>query len=211
MSNVLLKALIGSKQSKYTAIAIITTLIIISLAILFVESDVSYTNRVVLILFILLVSLPGILLSLVELTCLISGGSYSGTNKPSWCWVLAWIIAIVTILYCVLIVISTFNTLFTYKKANKNLEEYNNFGKDKAEHFAKQLFEKEFNENPDTSVEKNSPLELFNDKSSSDDEEVVVQQDEEVVKRQTENSEIPQGTPDGVSSSDLFDDNYASV
>ena len=118
MSNVFLKALIGSKQSKYTAMAIIATLIIISLAILFVESDVSYTNRVVLILFILLVSLPGILLSLVELTCLISGGSYSGANKPSWCWVLAWIIAIVTILYCVLIVISTFNTLFTYKKAN---------------------------------------------------------------------------------------------
>lgn len=199
MSNVLLKALIGSKQSKYTAMAIIATLVIISLAILFVESDVSYTNRVVLILFILLVSLPGILLSLVELTCLISGGSYSGANKPSWCWVLAWIIAIVTILYCVLIVISTFNTLFTYKKANKNLEEYNNYGKNKAEHFAKQLFTNQASDTPDI-----KSSEFFNN------EYVVEEPQQPQEPRDAKEILVPNQQTEETPTC-LIDDNYASV
>tara|TARA_B000000477_G_scaffold124220_1_gene131240 strand:+ start:1042 stop:1662 length:621 start_codon:yes stop_codon:yes gene_type:complete len=205
MSNVFLKALIGSKQSKYTAMAIIATLVIISLAILFVESDVSYTNRVVLILFILLVSLPGILLSLVELTCLISGGSYSGANKPSWCWVLAWIIAIVTILYCVLIVISTFNTLFTYKKANKNLEEYNNYGKEKAEHFAKQLFVNKPFDTPDI-----KPLELFNNDNVVEEPQQPQQpqqQPRDVEEILVSNQQPGEETPTGL----IDDDKYASV
>jgi hypothetical protein len=200
MSNVLLKALIGSKQSKYTAMAIIATLVIISLAILFVESDVSYTNRVVLILFILLVSLPGILLSLVELTCLISGGSYSGANKPSWCWVLAWIIAIVTILYCVLIVISTFNTLFTYKKANKNLEEYNNYGKNKAEHFAKQLFANQASDTPDI-----KSSEFFNN------ENVVEEPQQPQEPRDAKEILVSKQQPGEETPTGLIDDKYASV
>ena len=63
----IMNAIVGSDQSKYAAIAILITVTILCLAILFMESDISIGKRFMGVLFVLLMALPGTILSLVEL------------------------------------------------------------------------------------------------------------------------------------------------
>ena len=119
-SNTLMKAIVGSTQSKYVAWAISITVLVLCVSILVMQTDVPIGKRLLGVLFMVLITVPGVVLSLIELTCLVTGGSWK-TNW--WCWLLAWIIAVIVIVWCIIIIATSFNTILTYTSATKNIKE----------------------------------------------------------------------------------------
>jgi len=63
----------GSEQSKYAGIALFMTIIILCMIVLFSNSRIPIGDRFVFVLFILIISIPSILMSLFELTCIVTG------------------------------------------------------------------------------------------------------------------------------------------
>lgn len=116
----LIKAIVGSTQSKYAAWAISLTILVLCVSVLVTQTEIPMGKRLLGVLFMILITVPGVVLSLVELTCLVTGGSWK-TNW--WCWLLAWIIAIIVIVWCLVIIVTTFNTILTYTNANKKIIE----------------------------------------------------------------------------------------
>jgi len=110
----------GSDQSRYTGIALFGTILILCLAILFSSSKIPIDQRLAFVVFILLVSVPSILMSLLELTCIVTGGNY---NTRWWCWLLAWVIAIVIIIYCLSVVITLLMSMANFDLANRRADE----------------------------------------------------------------------------------------
>ena len=143
----IMNAIIGSDQSKYAAIAILITVTILCLAILFMESDISIGKRFMGVLFVILMALPGTVLSLVELTCIVTGGRYD--SKRWWCSILAWVIAVIVIIYCATIIIAIINSLMTYKEASVKVEEHE-FNKKATEKEANVIAENILGENKDS-------------------------------------------------------------
>ena len=109
---------LGSEQSKYAGVALFITILIICLSILFTSSKIPIEQRVVFVIFIIIITVPSILMSLFELTCIVTGGNY---NTRWWCWALAWVLAIMIIFYCVMIIISLFISMTTYDLANERI------------------------------------------------------------------------------------------
>ena len=109
---------LGSEQSKYAGIALFITILIICLAILFTSSKIAIEQRIVFVIFILIITVPSILMSLFELTCIVTGGNY---NTRWWCWLLAWVLAVMIIIYCIMIIISLFISMTTYDMANERI------------------------------------------------------------------------------------------
>lgn len=131
---------IGTKQSRYVAFAILAAIITVSLCILFSPTDISMGKKLVMVIFLILLSIPGILLSLFELTCVVTGGN---TKDRWWCYYFAWIIAIFLIIYCVIIIISAIVSLLTYNNAMikvKESENTNVLTKEDANNFAQDIF-----------------------------------------------------------------------
>jgi hypothetical protein len=104
----------GTTQSQYSAYAILAAIVAICLTVLFSKTDMSYGNRFLLILFILLSQIPFIFLVLFEITCIVTGGD---KNERWWCWLFAWVIAVFIIIYCILIIIISLSSLMTYNNA----------------------------------------------------------------------------------------------
>jgi hypothetical protein len=127
MASTFVNAIIGTTQSKYAAIAIIIALLILCITTFLIESNVSIAKRFLTIFFIILLAIPGILLSLLELTCIVTGGKINSKNW--WCSVLAWVITIMIIIYCIIIVIASINSIMTYGDAKKKITEYNELKK----------------------------------------------------------------------------------
>lgn len=127
MASTFVNAIIGTTQSKYAAVAIIIALLILCITTFLIESNVSVSKRFLTIFFIILLAIPGILLSLLELTCIVTGGKTNSKNW--WCSVLAWVITIMIIIYCILIVIASINSIMTYSDATKKIVQYNELKK----------------------------------------------------------------------------------
>jgi len=115
-----MKVIVGSTQSKYAAWAIALTILVLCISVLVMQTDVPIGKRLLGVLFMILITVPGVVLSLIELTCLVTGGSWK-TNW--WCWLLAWVIAIIVIVWCFVIIATTFNSIFTYSSATKKIKE----------------------------------------------------------------------------------------
>jgi|APGre2960657373_1045057.scaffolds.fasta_scaffold08489_3 hypothetical protein len=129
----------GSEQSKYAGIALFMTIIILCLIILFTSSKIPIGERFVFVLFILLISIPSILMSLFELTCIVTGGN---SETRWWCWLLAWFISIIIIIYCIMIIISMFISMSNFEMANDRLDysiEKNKVSKEDADIYAKHM------------------------------------------------------------------------
>jgi flagellar biosynthesis GTPase FlhF len=109
----------GSEQSKYAGIALFTTIGILCVAILFSSSKIPIEQRIGFVLSILIISIPSVLMSLFELTCIVTGGN---SETRWWCWVLAWVISIIIILYCIIIIISMIMSMSSYDTANERVE-----------------------------------------------------------------------------------------
>tara|TARA_Y100000389_G_scaffold12463_1_gene11261 strand:- start:997 stop:1707 length:711 start_codon:yes stop_codon:yes gene_type:complete len=129
----------GSEQSKYAGIALFGTIFILCLAILFSNSKIPIDQRLAFVIFIMLVAIPSILMSLFELTCIVTGGNI---KYRWWCWLLAWVIAVVIILYCLMVVISLIMSMANFDIANQrveNNEENNKIDTKTADEYAKNV------------------------------------------------------------------------
>ena len=129
----------GSEQSKYAGIALFMTIIILCVIILFSSSRIPIGDRFMFVLFILIISVPSILMSLFELTCIVTGGNL---NTRWWCWLLAWVLAVIIIVYCIMIIISMLISMSEYDMANDRLDyrtEKNKMSKDEANLYAKKI------------------------------------------------------------------------
>jgi hypothetical protein len=111
---------LGSEQSKYAGVALFVTILIICISILLTSSKIAIEQRILFVLFILIISIPSILMTLFELTCIVTGGNY---NTRWWCWLLAWVLAIIIIFYCIMIIISLFISMTTYDLANERISD----------------------------------------------------------------------------------------
>uniref|UniRef100_A0A6C0KXD8 Uncharacterized protein n=1 Tax=viral metagenome TaxID=1070528 RepID=A0A6C0KXD8_9ZZZZ len=96
-------AFIGVPQSRYAAFAVITAMLVVSLTILFGNDAVPLSQKFAFVFMLFLVSLPGLLLSLFQLTCIVVGAGKN--NQRPWCSIYAWIISILLIIYCALLII----------------------------------------------------------------------------------------------------------
>jgi hypothetical protein len=110
----LLSPFVGSNQSRYAAIAILLAIIAVSLAILFGANAMPLSQKFFFILIIFLLSIPGILLTLLQLTCLVTGAG--NENKRWWCSLYSWIMSVFVILYSVLIVGVTIQTMMANRE-----------------------------------------------------------------------------------------------
>ena len=95
----ILDIFIGVPQSKYAAMATLAAVLAVAVAMLMGKDSVSMGQKFVVMLVMFLFALPGLLLSLFQLTCLVTG---SGPNK--WCGVYAWIGTIISFLWALVVI-----------------------------------------------------------------------------------------------------------
>ena len=105
----LLSPFIGSPQSHYAAMAIITAVAVVSAAILFGADAMPISQKFFFVILIFLLSIPGILLSLLQLTCLVTGSGVN--NKRWWCSLYSWVMSAFIIMYSVVIVVVAIQSL----------------------------------------------------------------------------------------------------
>ena len=143
-------AFFGSTQSQFTAYAIFGAVISICISIILSGTDMTIGNRFLLIFFVILAVLPSILLMLLQITCMVTGG-----NKDDrwWCWLYSWIIAIFVIIYCIFVIIISLSSLFTYNNAISKVdmsEQNNKMTPENSNNYAKMMI----NTNSNQEIEK---------------------------------------------------------
>ena len=109
---------VGVPQSRWAGYAILVAIIAVALAILFGKENIPIGKRVLIILIMFLFALPTIAIVLFQLTCLVNG-----TSKAPFCGWYAWIVAVLTIIYCILLII----VAITVKSSDKHAEEAEKF------------------------------------------------------------------------------------
>jgi len=151
-----------SEQSKYAGIALFMTILILCMIILFTSSRIPIGDRFIFVLFILIISVPSILMSLFELTCIVTGGN---STTRWWCWLLAWVLSVIIIVYCVMIIISMLISMSEYDMANDRLDysiDKNKMNKEDADIYAKKLIKhyemNKFQENQQEKVVYHTPI-----------------------------------------------------
>lgn len=147
---------IGTKQSKYASIAIFFTILLICLAILFMNTDHPIGHRIAFVIIIVLMAIPSIALSLFELTCIVTGSS---KNNKACSWY-AWVVTVLIIMYCVIIAYYTINFFLTYKTATEKIIVNNNSKKINsadAENIAKNMMYNPESNNIIESLEQQQP------------------------------------------------------
>lgn len=121
----MLNLFIGSAPSKYAAIAILAAVVIVSLTMLFGKEPVPLGQKLAVVLLIFLISLPGILLTLFQMTCIVTGAGFTSKDSPLgkrwWCSLYAWIISVLIIVYSVFIIVAAITTLATGEKTMKDI------------------------------------------------------------------------------------------
>lgn len=112
-------ALFGSPQALYAGYAIVAAIIVIVITIVLTRTDLSVGNRFLFIFLVVLMLIPSVFLTLLQLTCMVTGGS---KDQRWWCWLYAWIVSIFIIIYCIFVIIISFITLFTYTNAMNKVD-----------------------------------------------------------------------------------------
>ena len=100
---------VGVPQSRYAALAILLAIIVVSLVILFSKDTIPVGQKLGFVFLVFLVSLPGIALSLFQLTCIVTGAGFK--NKRWWCSSYAWIISAMMIFYAILLIFAAVTSL----------------------------------------------------------------------------------------------------
>lgn len=112
-------ALFGSPQALYAGYAIVAAIIVIVITIVLTRTDLTVGNRFLFIFLVVLMLIPSVFLTLLQLTCMVTGGN---KNQRWWCWLYAWIVSIFIIIYCIFVIIISFMTLFTYTNAMNKID-----------------------------------------------------------------------------------------
>ena len=114
----------GVPQSKYAGLAIMTALISACVAILLGKESMPLSQKISSVVLLLIVSVPGILYSLFQITCLVSGAGVR--NQRWWCSTYAWLITVLIIVYAVLLIAVALLSIFTRKSIHNDLESFYN-------------------------------------------------------------------------------------
>ena len=133
---------IGSEQSKYASIAIFCAIIAICLCVLFVNNEMTFGQRLMIICVIIVYTLPYVLLSLFELTCI---SSYNN-NKSGACWWYGSIISAFIIIISLTVIISSLMSMLTYTDATNKIDISDKMSKmssEKADDVAKNIMEED--------------------------------------------------------------------
>lgn len=102
--------IIGVQQSKWAAIALASALVILCLSILVGKREVTWGQKMFIIMLIMLTMVPVGILSLFQVTCLVTGKG--DKNERWWCNVWAWVVCAMIILYSMFIIgMSIFGTV----------------------------------------------------------------------------------------------------
>jgi uncharacterized membrane protein len=101
---------VGVPQSRYAAMAILFAVVVVALTILFGRESIPLSQKFGFVLLVLLVSLPGIAMSLFQMTCIVSG---SNNGKSWWCSWYAWILSALMIFYAIVLIASAVVALTT--------------------------------------------------------------------------------------------------
>jgi len=117
-------AFIGPQQSKYAAVAILIALIAISLSILLGADKIPIGQKFLFVFLILLMSLPSILYTLFQMSCIVTGAS--GSRGNWWCGAFAWFLVIIVIIYTFLVVIVAIMSIINKKNMLETEEFYSN-------------------------------------------------------------------------------------
>jgi hypothetical protein len=136
-----LNVFFGSTQSQVTAYAILAVIVVMCITILLTRTSMNIGDRFLLIIFVILTLLPAIFLILFEITCMVTGGN---SKERWWCWLYAWIIAVFIVIYCILIIIMSFSSLFTYNNAIDKVdlsEQQNRLSPDNSNEYARSMIE----------------------------------------------------------------------
>jgi hypothetical protein len=113
----------GAPQSKYAGMAVIFAIIVVSISILFGKDSLPLSQKLGAILLLIIVSAPGILFSLFQLTCLVTGAGFR--NQRWWCNAYAWIITALLVIYSVLLISIAILSISTNSKVISDLTNYN--------------------------------------------------------------------------------------
>jgi len=151
---------IGSEQSKYAAIAIISVIFVICMSFLITNTDISVSERFFAVMILLFIVLLPACLALFELTCIVNGDS---KNSDTYCGYYAWAISLIIIIQCVIIIVSTFSSMFVYKKALVAVDadkQINNISPSSAKQIAENMmnFDEKQNKQKDISVMPQAPV-----------------------------------------------------
>lgn len=158
-----IEAFFGSTQSQFTAYAIFAAVISICISIILTGTDMTIGNRFLLIFFVILAVLPSILLMLLQITCMVTGG-----NKDDhwWCWLYSWLIAIFVIIYCIFVIIISLTSLFTYNNAISKVdmsEQNNKMSPENSNSYAKMMIQTNSKEE----------IEKFMNSTTQDEEKII--------------------------------------
>jgi len=115
---------IGAPQSKYAAFAIILAIVCVSISILFGKESMPIGQKIGAILLLVVVSIPGVLYSLFQITCLETGAGLK--NQRWWCSLYAWLITAVLIVYSVLLIAVAVLSVVTGKNITNDVEHFTN-------------------------------------------------------------------------------------
>lgn len=105
---------VGAPSSKYAAVAILAAVVVVSFTLLFGKDPIPFTQKMAFVLLLFLISLPGILLTLFQMTCLVTGAGLK--NQRWWCAALSWILSILFIVYSVMLIVVSVVSLTTGEK-----------------------------------------------------------------------------------------------
>jgi hypothetical protein len=108
---------IGVPQSMYAGIAILVSFFAVVIAMLFNKESLTLSQIIGSILLLILVSAPGVLFSLFQMTCLVTGAGVR--NQRWWCSLYAWVISTLLILYSLLIVVVSIMSIISRKNIEK--------------------------------------------------------------------------------------------
>jgi len=117
----ILNLFFGVPQSKYAGVAILVSLAAVGLAILFSKERVPVSQKLIVVGLLFLLSLPAMLVTLFQLTCMVTGAGFK--NQRWWCSGYAWLVSALIILYSILLVVMTVLS-FVSEKQSKEVEKF---------------------------------------------------------------------------------------
>jgi hypothetical protein len=94
----------GVPQSRYSAIAVLLSMAIVGLMVIFGNDGIPSSQKFMMVVLVFLISLPSLALSLFQLTCIVTGAGFK--NQRWWCSGYAWLLSAFIIFYSVLLVVS---------------------------------------------------------------------------------------------------------
>ena len=115
----ILDIFVGVPQSQYAGMAILMSLIAVSVAILIGRDSMQISQKFAFVMLIFLVSAPGVLMTLFQLTCMVTGDKRHGGSW--WCGAYSWLVSALVVVYSVLLVTIAVISLATSGKVLEDI------------------------------------------------------------------------------------------